>query len=381
MTANRYDLLVIGEGLAGITAAATANAHGQRVMLVSTGPGNFVLGTACLDLNGIDADSLGFAGCAEHEIEEAIRFFVELTSSAGCAFEGGVGESRLVPTILGTFQLASLAPRLLWKGDPRSAGSVVIAGIDGMSGFDADFVAERLSFHSRRIGSDVSYRSVMVRLADRSEHALSSVEVASRFDRDAIYRNALVAALRGAVQGAELVIVPGVLGMKSEDDDIGRMEKEIGCAICELPTMPPSVPGMRLLYRLERHLMKLGIELCTGFSVQKLCIEGDHCSGIILDTPGRPRHIQADSVIVAGGKFSHLLDGQPLDRQLPARSVRVNQQLQPLNNEGVVVARNLFECGSALEKSKPLQANAIAILTGYRAGMLASTEGVLYARR
>lgn len=45
MTGNQIDLLVIGEGLAGITAAATAADQGKRVMLVSTGPGTFVLGT------------------------------------------------------------------------------------------------------------------------------------------------------------------------------------------------------------------------------------------------------------------------------------------------------------------------------------------------
>lgn len=86
-------------------------------------------------------------------------------------------------------------------------------------------------------------------------------------------------------------------------------------------------------------------------------------------------------MIVAPGKFSRLLDGPSLDRKLPTRSRRVNEQLQPLSDDGRVVARNLFECGSALETSKPLQANALAILTGYRAGMLASTEGVLYAGR
>jgi glycerol-3-phosphate dehydrogenase subunit B len=350
-------------------------------MLVSTGPGSFVLGAACLDLNGLEAGSLDALGYADREIEEAIHFFVELCGSAGCAYEGGSRDSRLIPTILGTFQIASLAPRSLWKGDPRGAGSVVIAGIDGMSGFDADFVAERLSFHSRRIGSDVSYRSVMVRAGGRCEHASNSVDIASRLDRDPAYRDALVAALRGAVQGAELVMVPGILGMKSGDDDISQFEKEVGCAICELPTMPPSVPGMRLLYRLERRLMELGVELCSGFSVRELCIEAEHCSGIVLDTPGRPRRIQADSVIVAPGKFSRLLDGPSLDRKLPTRSRRVNEQLQPLSDDGRVVARNLFECGSALETSKPLQANALAILTGYRAGMLASTEGVLYAGR
>src|SRR5664279_2132217 len=149
MSGNRIDVLVIGEGLSGITAAAAAANQGLRVMLVSKGPGNFVLGTAGVDLDGMS--ELGLAKYGVDEMEEAITFFAELSASAGCAFHGGIRSRRLVPTIMGTFQTVSMAPRSLWKGDPRCRARVVVAGIASMPGFDADFVAERLSLHSRQM--------------------------------------------------------------------------------------------------------------------------------------------------------------------------------------------------------------------------------------
>src|SRR5271157_5383834 len=130
MRGDEFEVLVIGEGLSGITAAAAACQQGARVMLASKGPGTFVLGTACVDLAGLDWGTLGVGKCGATEIEEAIGFFVELTAAAGCAYEGGVRERRLAPTIMGTFAEVSLAPRALWKGDPRGAGKTVVVGIE-----------------------------------------------------------------------------------------------------------------------------------------------------------------------------------------------------------------------------------------------------------
>lgn len=381
MTGNQVDLLVIGEGLSGITAAAAAAGQGLRVMLVSTGPGTFVLGTAGVDLDGLATRDLGFAKYGADEIEEAIAFFAELSASAGCAFQGGIRDRRLVPTIMGTFQTVSMAPHSLWKGDPRGLANVVVAGIEAMSGFDASFVAERLTLHSRQMELNTSYRSVVVKLPGDRQHALTAVEVADHVDRDPAYRDALVAALKDVVQDAELLIIPGILGMKSGDDDIRQFEEDIGCPVCELSTMPPSVPGLRLLQRFERRLIELGVEVCAGFSVQELCLENDQCTGIILDTPGRPRRIPADAVVLACGKFSRLLEGRAPEEELPLRATEVTEDLQPVNREGMVIARNLFECGSVLGESEPRHGNAIAILTGYRAAMLASKQGVQYAGR
>src|SRR5581483_10628220 len=56
---NKVDLIVVGEGLAGVTAAAAAAREGLQVMLVSTGPGKFVLGTCCIDVAGLTGAELG----------------------------------------------------------------------------------------------------------------------------------------------------------------------------------------------------------------------------------------------------------------------------------------------------------------------------------
>ena len=356
MRGDQFDVLVIGEGLSGITAAAAACRQGARVMLASKGPGSFVLGTACIDLDGLDCATLGLSKCGASQMEEAIGFFLELTDAAGCAYEGGVHERRLVPTIMGTFAEVSLAPRSLWKGDPRGVAKAVVVGIENVFAFDANFVAERLALRSKDKGLSTSYRAVAIKLPQiHEQHWLTPLDIASEVDKHSSYAQSLMAALKPVVQDADLLILPGVLGLDSGDDYIRKLEADIGCAICELPTLPPSVPGLRLLRRLESQLTAMGAQICTGFSVQKLCMDGDRCTGAVLDTPGKPRTIHADTVILASGKFSRLLED---------RSGK----------------ENVFACGSVLGKFESRHGNAIAIVSGYQAGMLACQRGVHYAK-
>jgi glycerol-3-phosphate dehydrogenase subunit B len=275
----------------------------------------------------------------------------------------------------------SMAPHFLCKGDPRGLRNVVVAGIETMSGFDASFVAERLSHHSRKMDLKTLYRSTVVKLPENRRHALTPVEVAAHIDRDPAYRDCLVSELRQIVHDAELLIIPGILGMKSSDDDIRQFEEDIGVPICELSTMPPSVPGLRLLRRLEGKLNNLGVELCTGFSAKELCLENDECTGVVLETPGRPRVVRADAIVLACGRFSGLLENHKLELDVLPPTARINQDLQPLTSEGKVVAHNIFRCGSVWGDSEPRHGNAVAVLTGYRAGMLASRQGVQYAGR
>jgi len=377
MRGNEFDVLVIGEGLSGITAAASAGQRGAHVMLASKGPGTFVLGTACLDLDGLDCGAQGISHCGPSELEDAIKFFLELTAAAGCAYEGGTRERRFVPTVMGTFAEVSLAPRSLWKGDPRGVGKAVVAGIENVFAFDAKFVAERLAAYSKAKGLAPSYRAAVIKLPPIHEkHWLTPLEIASEIDRNSFYRQALIAALKPLVQDADLLILPGVFGLESCDQDIRRVEDHIGCAICELPTLPPSVPGLRLLRRLEAHLAAMGAEICTGFPVQKLSLDGNRCTGAVLETPGKPRTVRADRVILASGQFSRLLEAWPAQDH----AARVNAELQPVNGDGVLLASNLFACGSVLAKVAPRYGNAIAIVSGYEAGVWACQQGVHHAR-
>jgi flavin-dependent dehydrogenase len=113
------------------------------------------------------------------------------------------------------------------------------------------------------------------------------------------------------------------------------------------------VLGVRLLRLLETYLRKLGVELFTGFAVKKLWVEGAKYRGVVLNSPGRPQRLEARTIVLATGRFSHLIDASG-DRLVPG---------------------NVFVCGGALNLSDPRTENAVAVVTGFRAGMRAAKLG------
>ena len=362
---NHFDLIVAGAGIAGITSVAAAASRGLKVALVSTGPGSFVLGAGCVEVQ--DAQR------GLHSLDEALSFFRNLTELAGCGFRGGLEEVRYLPTILGSFQTVSLAPYCMWNGAPEAAAQVAVVGIKGLSSFDCNFVAERLAYHASKLGVGSTYVAREINLSIAEGTVAGTLQFGNRFDRDTIFYKELFEALKPIAAKASLIIMPGILGLKSDQEKIGNLEKALGCLLCELPTLPPSIPGMRLFNRLEMWLRRSGVEFFTGFPIQKLQIENGRCTGVLLETPARSLRLSAESVILATGPFS--------GRLLGTSAFSVNSDLRPVDSSGALIAGNLYAAGAILRNSSARGGNAMAILTGYAVGMLAAGAGVQYAQR
>jgi hypothetical protein len=96
--------------------------------------------------------------------------------------------------------------------------------------------------------------------------------------------------------------------------------------------------------------------------------------GVEIETPGKPRTIRADYVIMAAGRFSHLL----LNAAMPP--LQVNGRLQQADTTQEMVAENLLACGSVVGDYGVCDRNAIDVITGFQAGLLACQQGVSYAK-
>lgn len=364
VASNHFDVIVAGAGTAGITGAAVAASRGLRVALVSTGPGSFVLGAGCVEVEGIDRNT--------PSLEDAIGFFRGFTELAGCGFRGGLDEKRLVPTILGSFQTVSLAPFYMWNGDPSAASQVAVVGIRGLSTFDSNYAAERLAYHASKLDRGAKYTAYEIELSVEEGTFPGTLQFGNRYDRDVHFREELRDALKPIAAKANAILLPGILGLKSGQIEIEWMENQLGCLICEMATLPPSIPGMRLFNRLEARLRKAGVEVFTGFPIQQVQIENGHFKGVLLEAPARPLHLSSETLILATGPFS--------GRLLGASSFGVNRDLHPLDSTGAVIADNLYAAGAVLHNSTARGGNAMAILTGYASGMLAAGVGVQYAQ-
>lgn len=306
-------------------------------------------------------------------LEEAINFFRNFTELAGCGFRGGLGECRHIPTILGSFQTVSMAPFYMWNGDPAASSQVAVVGINGLSSFDSDFIAERLAFHASKFEQGSTYLAREIELSIEPGTVPGTLQFGNRYDRDSHFREELRSALEPIAAKSTLIVLPGILGLKSGLKEIEWMERELGCMICELPTLPPSIPGIRLYNRLESRLRRIGVEFFTGFPIQQLQIRNRHCEGVLLETPARAMQLSSDTLILATGPFSGKLLG--------THSFGFKHDLLPVDSAGETIADNILAAGAILRNSSARGGNAMAILTGYISGMLAAGAGVQYAKR
>jgi glycerol-3-phosphate dehydrogenase subunit B len=367
METNRFDVVVVGAGLAGLTASDAAARHNLKVALVTTGPGSFVLGPGWLKAEDIARVS------SEPELKKAIAFFCERSQLAGCSFAGDIAAARFLPTVLGDLQRVAFAPISLWNSAPREGTSTAIVGVRGLSSFDENFMADRLNERARALGSSCTYVGRQISLTPNLGIPVTTLRIAASFDRDPAFRAELIDALGSAASGFTHILVPGMLGIHSSDQQLAQFEHDLGCSVGEMPTLPPSVPGLRVFHRLESHLRKSGVELYRGFPVQKLELHDGSCTQVHVDSPGHTMILPGESVVLATGQYSANLLGNAC--------AGYDEQMRPITSTGLVMARNLFVAGSLLHSGAKDSGDAMEILTGYRAGNLAASTRGNYAAR
>lgn len=361
MASDRYDVVVVGEGIAGLTAAGVAAHRKMKVALVATGPGSIVNGPGWLKAREIPRTS------AELDLNEAIAYFCEMARRAGCPYAGDISTAKYLPSLLGDFESVALAPLLLWNAEPRDGVSIVVIGIRGLASFDENFMADRLNEQARAMNSSGTYAARQISLARDMGTPLTTLRIAQLFDRGVDFRKELVCALRAAASGFQRIFVPGMLGINSSAEQIAEFSQELDCPICEIPTLPPFIPGLRVFHRMESYLRNIGVELYRGFPVEEVELLDGVCTGVRIAAPGHAMNLRGQCVVLAMGRHSgSLLGGAYAGR---------DHQMRPHNSTGTVMARNLFIAGSPPDSAGD-NGDAMRILTGYRAGNLAaSTRG------
>jgi len=333
MNALHTDLLVVGAGMSGLVAAATAAEAGARVLLVHAGLGSFVYGAGSI--------SEAPGGAAQ-------TFFQSLAEAAGAPYH----EEAQLPTMLGSTQPMALVPDALWGGRALPGSRVAVVGVEGMSSFDSRFVVERL-------GQGYVARDIALPQEDGVPH--SALNIANRFDRDSAFRRLMAERLRQAAADCDQILLPACLGQHSNHSDLLIFAAEVGKPIGEMTTLPPSVAGLRLNNLLMAHLRRLGVEFVGGYPLAGLEIENGVCHGVSVAVPGRARNISARAVVLATGPHSHDL--------LPGWSGKADHLLRPLDGQGNVMLKGLTLAGALLAAG-----NGHAVTSGHAAALSALAQ-------
>lgn len=413
-----FDAVVIGAGTAGLTAATRLAQDGARVCVVAKGVGSTHLAPGTIDVLGYAPDRVTEPGAALEElmsarpdhpyallgsgvIREALGWFEQAVATGplpGYAYAGGLERNQLLPTALGALRPSALVPETMAGGEAGGLRRVCIVGTPALRDFHPTLCAANL----RTAGIEARAVSLDLEL-DRAD--MNALGLARRFD-DRGWRARFCAELAPALRAEEHVGLPAMLGLRDPHEVLGDLQHRLGRHVFEIPTLPPSVPGMRLYEILRTALRAAGGRLVMGPEVVAAEREGGRVTSVSTHAAGRNVTYSAPWIVLASGGFASgaiELDsywqthervlGLPL-HGVPAagrpRFVGTYLAEQPLARVGVAVdgelraqgAENVLVAGAALPGAAPWREGSgegIALASGYRAAQVVAAHASAWA--
>lgn len=397
-------VVVIGSGLAGLTAALRLLEQGVQVTLVAKGPGGLQLGQGTLDVLGyapqrIDAPLASIAALPEehplHMLGEAtVRESVTwLTDRLGLV--GSLEANLQLPTAIGAIRPTAFAPQSLAGADVREHTSFAVVGVNQVKDFPAPLLAgnlNRTTFGDRQLQAKACLVDFVAR-ADEQDP--SPVHFARALDDPKMLRR-FATSVAAAAEIADVVLVPAVVGLESPEAWT-IFQETLGRPTAEVSLQPPSMPGLRMFRSLLEQARGLGVRHVQG-AMATGCVTSDaHVTAVEVASAGHTKRIRCDAVVHAPGGFesggitvdSHgtiterllhlpltastteglILPDHDAPQPLFEVGVRVDESMRPVGDDGVVYD-NVYAAGGILagaQRAREKSGDGIAVASAWRA--------------
>lgn len=404
------DLLVIGAGLTGLSAAIRAAEAGLSVRVITKGLSALHWGAGTIDLLGYLPDNspveLPLAALdqlpARHPLRlveattlrQSLAELQEWLAAQGLEYVTAEDEANLwLPSAVGARRPTFLAPCAQASARLDDPAPLLVVGFDRLREFYPALLADNLVCQGHPARAHLLPLSLLMEY----RHDANNVHLAEAFEKPA-HIEAIANALRPLVNPGERVAFPAILGLSQHSQVMTNLAEAIGAPVAEIPTLPPSVPGLRLHRALVKKLQMLGARVESNMEAIEFATEGEKVAWVATSTSARPLRHRARAYLLAtggflGGGFNSDHTGRiwetvfdlpltmPSHRQEWFRpqflnpsghpifqgGVETNAAWQPVNVDGQPIYSNLWAAGNLLAHSDAIRTRsreAVAVETG-----------------
>ncbi|MCJ7568617.1 MAG: anaerobic glycerol-3-phosphate dehydrogenase subunit GlpB [Anaerolineales bacterium] len=397
-------IIIIGGGLTGLFAGLLAADQGAKVTIAMKGRGGLALSHGCIDVLDRSAPSRSLSLLPDKHpyqlsgkanLKDAISIFRDLMQKANYSFTGKLSKSMSLLTALGSIKRTSYAPSGVARGDLSSGEPITLGRFIGFRDFYPDMIQKQAHTNGVKISKVIH----LPLLDPPNLRDAYSTDYALRFE-DSSWRAEVIRMWRPLLPGVKRLGLPAILGMHNHCEILDELEDSLGIDIFEIPSLPPSIPGLRIERILLRQAQVLGVRIIEGAGVIGRVdgrSRGKRVAGVVLHSSGRTIQLDADVVLLAtGGILNGGLVAQqdhriresvfdlpvhhPTDRSdwvgsslfhqqaYACSGVCVNGRMQPLGFDEKPIFNNLYAAGGLLagpDRSREGSRQGIDLVTAY----------------
>jgi len=416
-----HNVIVIGSGLSGLSTAWQASKNGKNVKILTKGWGSLFWSTGCMDLLGyfpvdnplpvfsplesinqliIQNPGHPYATAGLATIVAALEDFQTVCAEFNYPMHGSIERNWILPSALGVMRPTCLAPDTMIAGDLSIIEPMLIVGFEQFKDFYPQLIADNLS------AQGIPAKSMTLDLSDFINHRQVTGLLLARLFESKDYRIKFVEILKKKFQTdsdiPSRIGFPAVLGLENPLAVKAHLELLLNRAIFEIPTLPPSVPGIRLHRLLSKAVHSNAGEIFEGMQVISYKKEDSRIKTLLTEAASRrlAHHAQdfvlATGGILGGGLFANY-DGSLVETifNIPisfkadrtkwfdqnflsndahpifSNGIIVNEKFQPVKETGITHFDNLYTVGSSLSSSdylREMSQAGVSLVTGYAVG-------------
>ncbi|MGD9031338.1 MAG: glycerol-3-phosphate dehydrogenase subunit GlpB [Desulfobacteraceae bacterium] len=422
MTAKNPDfleceLLVIGRGMAGMAAALFAANRGISAIQVGM-TGGLIFASGLLDLLGAyppnekrpwddpwagidllvqDDPNHPYARLKREEIQGAFDEISSFLEEYGLPYCCEDSRNSQVMTPAGTIKRTYCVPKTMWNGVQalKEKPPCLLVDFMGLHDFSAQQIVATMRdqwphLRSARLPFPSSGHMKDLITGEMTAQALELSKNQERLIKD----------LQPYLKDVQALGMPAIFGLKRSHEIVSDFGERIGVPVFEIPTLPISIPGLRLNDTFTRGLSAKGVKSFHQYQVLEVSQSAHDNFQLTIGRNLSKYRVQAKAIVLASGRFlgrglkaerkrvyETIFDlplYQPADRNAWHRpdfldpeghpinqaGVEIDNNFKPLDRTGRPVYQNLFAAGSILAHQDWMRlkcGSGLAIATAYGA--------------